>query len=151
MAEDFFSAVVALSSGTDGCAALVANHSAAWRDVWRRGHVDLSHQGESPETLELRKVVLGSQYYLYSSLPVAPDTYRPRDQFYGLSPGGLARGTMLLSFLIHLPQAPGFRVNQSPSVKCSEFRMHIDVLPSDPKPQFTSCRFFLFRTRLALR
>lgn len=39
----------------------------------------------------------GMMYYLLSSLP-SENTNQPQETFYGLSPGGLARGGLLMDY-----------------------------------------------------
>ena len=59
--------------------------------------MDINYEKPSAELLHLRKVLLSSQYYIYSNLP-SPLTYRPNNQFFGLSPGGLSTGKLFESY-----------------------------------------------------
>ncbi len=64
---------------------LLQPHVDNWEEVWQSGDIDVGGN------LALDKVVKGSFYYLYSSLP-SHHSNLPNNQFYGLSPGGLANG-----------------------------------------------------------
>ena len=58
----------------------------SWDEIWSTGNVQV--EGD----LELARVLLGSQYYLYTSLPFPSLSARPLPQFCGMSPGGLSYG-----------------------------------------------------------
>ncbi len=60
-------------------------HTDRWRKNWDDGRIKIGGD------LGLRKILYASQYYLKSSLP-APETHQRKNDFYGVSPGGLARG-----------------------------------------------------------
>lgn len=65
---------------------LFAHHKSAWEALWKQGYIDI--KGD----LNLAQVTYAAQYYLYSSLPTREKTKWPG--FVGLSPGGLAHGTV---------------------------------------------------------
>jgi hypothetical protein len=64
------------------------SHVLAWKEVWNNGRIEVEGN------VGLGKVIYGSLYYILSSLPVTTKTNSPVGQFYGLSPGGLAYGTL---------------------------------------------------------
>ena len=74
---------------------LLSNHTAAFRDIWTRGTIDVTGD------LRLNKVIHGSLYYLYTSLPAHP-TMSPTNQFSGLSPGGLPNGANATDYQGHV-------------------------------------------------
>lgn len=63
--------------------------------MWENGAIEVKGN------LHLAKVVYGSLYYILSSLPVTTETHSPIEQFYGLSPGGLGYGTLLMDYQGH--------------------------------------------------
>lgn len=69
---------------------LFAHHKSAWEALWKQGYIDI--KGD----LNLAQVTYAAQYYLYSSLPTREKTKWPG--FVGLSPGGLAHGTVKVCF-----------------------------------------------------
>ena len=62
------------------------SHTDNWGRLWESGTIELE-----TSDLDLAKAVAGSLYYIYSSLP-SLNPFTPNNQFYGLSPGGLANG-----------------------------------------------------------
>ncbi|XP_067687127.1 protein-glucosylgalactosylhydroxylysine glucosidase-like [Haliotis asinina] len=64
---------------------LLNSHLSAWADKWNQGRVDVSGNDV------LSRLIHSSLYYILSSLP-STDPNQPNEQFYGLSPGGLANG-----------------------------------------------------------
>ncbi|CAL8123676.1 unnamed protein product [Orchesella dallaii] len=70
-------------------------HVRAWTDLWTDGAIEVKGNDQ------LAKVVYGSLYYILSSLPVTTETNSPNEQFYGLSPGGLAYGSLLMDYQGH--------------------------------------------------
>ena len=65
---------------------LLAQHYTSWDHIWSSGNVQV--EGD----MDLARVILASQYYLYSSLPVPELSSRPLPDFCGMSPGGLSYG-----------------------------------------------------------
>ena len=65
---------------------LLTQHYNSWGQIWSSGNVQV--EGDK----DLARVILASQYYLYSSLPVPELSSRPLPDFCGLSPGGLSYG-----------------------------------------------------------
>ena len=61
-------------------------HYEGWGEIWSTGNVQV--EGD----INLARVVLASQYYLYSSLPYPSLSARPLPSFCGISPGGLSYG-----------------------------------------------------------
>jgi len=74
---------------------LFTNHTAAFRNIWTQGTIDVIGD------LHLNKVIHGSLYYLYTSLPAHP-TLSLSDQFSGLSPGGLPNGANATDYQGHV-------------------------------------------------
>ncbi|XP_072037392.1 protein-glucosylgalactosylhydroxylysine glucosidase-like [Amphiura filiformis] len=74
---------------------LEQSHVDAWQNNWDDGMVVV--EGD----LEVQKVLYGAQFYIKSSLP-APDTDQERNQFYGLSPGGLGKGAYAMDYQGHV-------------------------------------------------
>ncbi|XP_067686916.1 uncharacterized protein [Haliotis asinina] len=70
-------------------------HVDAWTAKWNNGHIEIK------DNLQLAKLVHGSFYYIMSSLP-SEKTYLPTNQFYGLSPGGLANGANWTDYQGHV-------------------------------------------------
>jgi len=83
VAKANFDAALQILSTTP--ADLLANHKAAFNQVWDKGSIDV--KGD----IHLDKVIHGCLYYLYTSLPAHP-TFSENNQFYALSPGGLPNG-----------------------------------------------------------
>lgn len=75
--------------------ALLANHTAAFSEIWKKGTIDI--QGDP----HLNKVVHGCFYYLYTSLPAHP-TFSTNNQYYALSPGGLPNGVNATDYQGHV-------------------------------------------------
>ncbi|XP_078612333.1 protein-glucosylgalactosylhydroxylysine glucosidase-like isoform X1 [Branchiostoma floridae x Branchiostoma japonicum] len=73
---------------------LYPTHLEAWRKVWDAGRIEVEGN------LNLQKIINGALYYILSSLP-AHDHYGTANQFYGLSPGGLANGKLLQDYQGH--------------------------------------------------
>lgn len=90
VSQDNFNAAISFSVDGD-CQDLLNNHTLLWNFIWSEGQMDINYEKPSAEHLHLRKVLLSSQYYIYSNLP-SPLTYRPNNPFFGLSPGGLSTG-----------------------------------------------------------
>jgi trehalose/maltose hydrolase-like predicted phosphorylase len=80
---------------TEENADLFILHEAAWQTVWNDGRIEVDGD------LELQKVLYGALYYIQSSLPVTTSPNAPLHQFYGLSPGGLAYGGLLMDYQGH--------------------------------------------------
>lgn len=75
---------------------VLQEHVQAWEAVWDNGVIQV--EGNT----QLAKVVYGSLYYILSSLPVTTTkTHTTNEQFYGLSPGGLAYGALLMDYQGH--------------------------------------------------
>ncbi|CAD5119191.1 DgyrCDS7828 [Dimorphilus gyrociliatus] len=68
-------------------------HRDAWRKVWNEGRIEIDGDDE------LSRAVIGSQYYLYSSIPVRRN---PKSPFIGLSPSGLPFGREAQDYLGHV-------------------------------------------------
>ncbi|XP_067687126.1 protein-glucosylgalactosylhydroxylysine glucosidase-like [Haliotis asinina] len=79
----------------DDINALYTSHVEAWSKRWARGHIEID--GDT----YLSKRIYGSFYYLLSFLP-AFDPYIKNNQFYGLSPGGLANGANWTDYQGHV-------------------------------------------------
>jgi trehalose/maltose hydrolase-like predicted phosphorylase len=62
---------------------LRTEHTKQWIATWNNGSIEV--EGNST----IARAVIGSQYYIFSSLPSTEDTSWP---FIGLSPSGLAWG-----------------------------------------------------------
>lgn len=75
--------------------ALDTLHVQKWSDNWNDGSITV--EGD----LEVQKVLYASQFYVKSSLP-APDTDQNKNQFYGLSPGGLGKGAYAMDYQGHV-------------------------------------------------
>ncbi|XP_026314471.1 protein-glucosylgalactosylhydroxylysine glucosidase-like [Hyposmocoma kahamanoa] len=73
---------------------LYRKHVAEWQTTLQQAGIDI--EGD----LHLAKIVNGMWYYLLSSLP-SQNSYHPPEPFYGLSPGGLARGAYLQDYQGH--------------------------------------------------
>ncbi|XP_019643989.1 PREDICTED: acid trehalase-like protein 1 [Branchiostoma belcheri] len=73
---------------------LYPTHLEAWRKVWDAGRIEVEGN------LDLQKTINGALYYILSSLP-AQNHYGTANQFYGLSPGGLANGKLLQDYQGH--------------------------------------------------
>ena len=84
---DFDAVAQLVSSGNHQ--QLFDSHLNAWKLVWDDGRIEVEGN------VQLGKVVYGSLYYILSSLPVTTETNSPVGQFYGLSPGGVAYGSLL--------------------------------------------------------
>ncbi|XP_006816889.1 protein-glucosylgalactosylhydroxylysine glucosidase-like, partial [Saccoglossus kowalevskii] len=82
------------SINADEGAALLQAHIDAWSNTWNQGKIEV-------DDLNLGKIIYGSFYYILSSLPVLDEPPQPRNQFYGLSPGGLTRGSYLRDYQGH--------------------------------------------------
>ncbi|XP_072019698.1 protein-glucosylgalactosylhydroxylysine glucosidase-like [Amphiura filiformis] len=70
-------------------------HVRRWRDNWDDGRIEIDG------SLELKKILYASQYYLKSSLP-APETHQSKNEFFGVSPGGLGRGAEGMDYQGHV-------------------------------------------------
>lgn len=67
-------------------ASLRSGHVDSWSSTWSAGNILL--EGDGVDTF-LKESVASSLYYIYCSLPSSSSS---SSDFYGLSPGGLARG-----------------------------------------------------------
>ena len=65
---------------------LAENHVSNWNNIWENGLILL--EGQEGD-VKLQEAIVGSFYYLYSSLPSKTSV---GENFFGLSPGGLANG-----------------------------------------------------------
>jgi len=73
--------------------ALFQSHTNAWAAIWKSGSIEIEGN------LKLAKAVYGSFYYILSSLPTTEtEVFGTKNQFFGLSPGGLAYGDLLLDY-----------------------------------------------------
>ncbi|XP_064618456.1 uncharacterized protein LOC135482416 [Liolophura sinensis] len=70
-------------------------HVKAWEEKWNKGRIEVD---DNPR---LSKLIYGSFYYMLSFLP-STDTFVPNNQFYGLSPGGLANGANWTDYQGHV-------------------------------------------------
>ncbi|XP_026465259.1 protein-glucosylgalactosylhydroxylysine glucosidase-like [Ctenocephalides felis] len=73
---------------------LLDSHIQAWQETWNEARIEI--EGD----LKLAKIVYGSLYYILSSLPSTRTNQKPME-FYGLSPGSLARGSEVLDYEGH--------------------------------------------------
>ncbi|XP_077992893.1 protein-glucosylgalactosylhydroxylysine glucosidase-like [Glandiceps talaboti] len=69
-------------------------HSQLWERTWEEGGIEV-------DDLKLGKYIYGSFYYILSSLPALHETNQPKNQFFGLSPGGLANGANATDYQGH--------------------------------------------------
>ncbi|KAK6182582.1 hypothetical protein SNE40_010234 [Patella caerulea] len=74
---------------------LYYQHVAAWKQAWNKGRIEVG------DNLQLSKLINSCFYYLISFLPAAT-TFLPKEQFYGLSPGGLANGANWTDYQGHV-------------------------------------------------
>ena len=72
---------------------LYANHTRAFKNIWNYGRIEV-------DDVELQRRILGSYYYLLSSVP-SIEHHGKLNQFYGLSPGSLSRGSRLIDYQGH--------------------------------------------------
>ena len=72
------------------------SHITSWTKNWDAGRIEIKGNN-----MKLRKVLYGSQYYIKSSLP-APDTDQSKNEFHGVSPGGLGRGAFMEDYQGHV-------------------------------------------------
>lgn len=70
-------------------------HDSAWADKWNSGRIDV--QGDD----DLATVIHAGLYYILMSLP-STHPEQPPEQFYGLSPGSLARGANWTDYQGHV-------------------------------------------------
>lgn len=64
---------------------LYESHKAAWKEVWDHGRIEIGGNEK------INKAVIGSQYYLFSSIP---NKLNPKNEYIGLSPSGLPFGDL---------------------------------------------------------
>ncbi|XP_070540414.1 protein-glucosylgalactosylhydroxylysine glucosidase-like [Ptychodera flava] len=81
-------------AATDGGQELLNSHIEKWQETWESGRIEV-------DNAQLSKFIYGCFYYILSSLPVLDDTNNPKNQFYGLSPGGLANGALFRDYQGH--------------------------------------------------
>lgn len=72
---------------------LFLNHTLAFENIWQFGRIEV-------DDLELQRLIYSSHYYLLSSLPSIQHNGQ-LNQFYGLSPCSLSRGSRGTSFQGH--------------------------------------------------
>lgn len=72
---------------------LYENHREHFKNIWEAGRIET-------DNIELQTTIFASLYYLISSLP-ALNHYGTLNQFYGLSPGSLSRGSYLTDYQGH--------------------------------------------------
>ena len=72
---------------------LYLNHTRAFENIWIVGRIDV-------DDLELQRIIYSSHYYLMSSMPAMQHNGK-LNQFYGLSPCSLSRGSNGSSFQGH--------------------------------------------------
>ncbi|XP_077863843.1 protein-glucosylgalactosylhydroxylysine glucosidase-like [Saccoglossus kowalevskii] len=82
------------SSGLTGGMVLLEFHTERWEKIWENGRIEV-------DNLMLGKRIYGSLYYILSSLPASESTHQPPNQFFGLSPGGLANGAFETDYQGH--------------------------------------------------
>ncbi len=69
---------------------LYVKHARYFSNIWDNGRIEV-------DNFELQKTIYASSYYLISSLP-SLNHYGNLNQFYGLSPGSLSRGSNLTDY-----------------------------------------------------
>nr|KAG5696162.1 hypothetical protein BaRGS_026521 [Batillaria attramentaria] len=74
---------------------LLQTHEQAWADKWNSGRIDV--EGDD----DLDTIIHSSLYYILMSLP-STEPEMPLEQFYGLSPGSLARGANWTDYQGHV-------------------------------------------------
>lgn len=72
---------------------LYEDHVSHFANLWEMGRIETDNE-------EIQTVIYSSYYYLLSSLP-APVHHGKLNQFYGLSPGSLSRGSYLQDYQGH--------------------------------------------------
>ncbi|XP_077992790.1 protein-glucosylgalactosylhydroxylysine glucosidase-like [Glandiceps talaboti] len=90
--SDFDDAILSIEA--DEGDELLALHVQKWKDTWNNGRIEV-------DDVQLGKLIYGSFYYILSSLPTVEETNNPKNQFFGLSPGGLANGAYLRDYQGH--------------------------------------------------
>jgi hypothetical protein len=108
--KELFDIFYILHSGGD----FSASHLFAWENFWNR--FEITVDGVSA----VNQVIHASMFYLISNLP-SEMTNQPKDPFWGLSPGGLPKGTSL------------WKHYQGHSFWDTEMWMHRPVLLFNPK------------------
>ena len=69
---------------------LYIKHANYFSNIWKNGRIEV-------DNYDLQKTIYASSYYLISSLP-SLNHYGKLNQFYGLSPGSLSRGSNLSDY-----------------------------------------------------
>lgn len=86
--------LIALSKIADGKVnSLYREHTKKFSNLWNLGRIETDND-------QIQTVIYSSYYYLLSSLP-APEHNGKLNQFYGLSPGSLSRGSYLQDYQGH--------------------------------------------------
>lgn len=89
--DEFLMAMSNISAGNADW--LFQEHARNFAHLWELGRIETDNQ-------QIQTVIYSSYYYLLSSLP-APVHNAKLNQFYGLSPGSLSRGSYLQDYQGH--------------------------------------------------
>lgn len=91
VSSEFKIAMDGIKSGSGD--SLLQLHMKTFSSLWDIGRIET-------DNLEIQKTIYSSYYYMLSSLP-APSHNGQLNQFYGLSPGSLSRGSYLQDYQGH--------------------------------------------------